>query len=238
MNDRLPDTRRLQTWLISWAILSLALTPPRSAHGQAAAGNYPLQIVLPRPAGSSPDPGAPVISPNHRIFWAYPGALYEIRGAVIGGVFPYVYSLENAPSGMTIDAASGEICWPNPQTGARGIVLRVVDAAGVQAATTWNIEVDSARFVFLSAAASSGGDGSRRRPYGRISAIPPSTHTGKIVYFLSGTYDVRDLPQTGNNGWERVEFNGGAKPLSWLEYPGESAVIDFGWNGSGIVPGN
>jgi hypothetical protein len=213
---------------------------PNAALGQTpAVANYPLQIILPRSAASSPDAGAPSISSNHRIFWAYPGVPYNIRGAVVGGAFPYTYSLESAPSGMTINAVTGEINWPDPRTDAHGITFKVTDAAGTQASTTWSIDVNSARFIFLSASSPSGGDGTLANPFRQISDIPAATHVGKIVYFMSGTYQVLDMARvtrTGDSSWERVEFSGSTKPLSWLEYPGQSALIDFGWKGSEVVP--
>jgi hypothetical protein len=228
------------TRLIVSGFISGWLALPDFAAGQTpTTANYPLQIILPRPAGTSPDAGAPTISANHRIFWAYPGALYNIRSAVIGGVYPYTYSLQNAPSGMTINSETGEINWPNPLAGATNISFRVTDAAGTQIATTWSIAVNSARFIFLNASSPKGGNGSWASPYQQISEIPSSTHAGKIAYFMSGTYQVLDMARvtrTGDTSWERVEFNGSSKPLSWLEYPGQSAVIDFGWKGSDVVP--
>src|SRR5688572_17024316 len=69
-------------------------------NASAQAANYPLELVSPRAAGSSPSSGQPAISANNRIFWAYPGIEYNIRATVIGGKYPYRFALSNAPTGM------------------------------------------------------------------------------------------------------------------------------------------
>lgn len=215
----------------------LGQTPARSGLPAAKpVANYPLQILHPRAAGSSPEEGAPAISPAHRIFWAYPGLLYNIRAAVIGGVYPYTHRLTNAPAGMTIDPATGEINWPAPRSDAAKITLTVRDAVGAEVQTEWSIRVDKAKFIFV-AAGRSAGSGTLEAPYPAISAIPAGPHVGKIAYFRKGTYNVLDLPfqQTGT-GWDRVEFKPSEKPTAWLAYPGETPVLDFGYQGSSIVP--
>jgi len=201
-----------------------------SAGGTASgAPNHPLIIAMPRAMNTAPEAGAPAISPSHRSFWAYPGLPYVIRAAVQGGHYPYAYALQNAPAGMTIDARTGEIRWPDPQADAANIGLNVTDASGATAQTTWSIDVDASRFIFVSASAASGGNGSLASPYQRLSAIPESAHAGKVLYLRSGTYDVLDLPRSGANGaWLRVEW-GSTKPTSWLAYPGEAPVLDFGF---------
>ena len=89
-------------------VISLAATMP------AAAANYPLELISPRAAGTAPTAGLAVIPGGHRIFKAYPGVPYNIRVAVTGGAYPFTYSLSGAPSGMTINAATGEVNWPSP----------------------------------------------------------------------------------------------------------------------------
>ncbi len=223
-------------FLVAPCVLGTLLIPMAVSGQTPSLANYALQIILPRAARSSPDTGGLPISPNHRIFWAYPGVQYNIRGAVIGGVYPYRFSLENAPAGMTMDPATGEIDWPDPRANATNILFKVMDAAGSQVSTLWSIAVASGRFIFVNASASEGGNGSFDRPYRQLSKIPEAIHYGKILYFMSGTYQVLDMLRAGSDSWERVEINGGGKPVAWLEYPGESAVIDFGWKGSGSAP--
>src|SRR5689334_21125847 len=70
------------------------------------AANYPLQIIQPQPN----------LTTHSRFYKAYPGILYRVPVSVLGGAYPFTYSLTTAPSGMTIDAATGIISWPNPTT--------------------------------------------------------------------------------------------------------------------------
>jgi hypothetical protein len=202
------------------------------------AANYPLQILIPRAIGTSPDSGGPTIPSAHRIFWAYPAVPYNIRAAVIGGAYPFTYALQNAPAGMTINSTTGEINWPNPQTDAASITLRVTDAENTTVQTSWSIDVDASRFIFVQASASNGGNGSFASPYNRISAIPTGTHVGRIVYFRTGVYSILDMPRTNpGDVWARVDLSAASFPLVWLAYPGEQPIIDFGYTGApGYVP--
>src|SRR5688572_3861262 len=88
------------------------------AGAPAFAANYPLELVSPRAVNTSPAAGYPAINSENRIFRAYPGMVYNIRAAVIGGAWPYTFTLSNAPAGMTIDSRTGTINWPNPQANA------------------------------------------------------------------------------------------------------------------------
>ena len=63
------------------------------------AANYPLELTNIGPSLAS----------NNRIYRAYPGLEYNIRAAVIGGDYPYSFTLSNAPAGMTINAQTGPI---------------------------------------------------------------------------------------------------------------------------------
>src|SRR5262245_8720973 len=92
------------------ALLLVAVAGERAA----AQTYYPLQVILPRPADTAPDPGQPTLSPDHFTLWAYPGVEYRMRAAVIGGHYPYAYALSGAPAGMTIDPVTGVIAWPDP----------------------------------------------------------------------------------------------------------------------------
>lgn len=198
----------------------------------------PLQIALPRAAGSAPEAGAPPIPPSHRIFWAYPGLPYVIRAAVVGGHAPYTYALTGAPSGMTIAASTGVITWANPTISAANITLRVTDRAGAVQQTTWSVTVDAARFVFVAASGATGGNGTAASPYRRIADIPEGPHVGKVVYFRNGTYDLQGLPVDAvGSSWDRVEIDASTRPIAWLAYPGESPEIDFRYAGAaGYVP--
>lgn len=108
----------------------------------AQAANYPLEITNLKPAGTA---GSPASS---RIYHAYPGLVYNIRAAVVGGAYPYTYSLTGAPSGMTIDAQTGEINWPSP-TGAATPTLVVVDSEGTRVTSAWTVTAATTNFRFV-----------------------------------------------------------------------------------------
>src|SRR4029450_11310559 len=112
----------------------------QSAH----AANYPLRITNVKPAGTGGLPS------GARIFRAYPAFVYNIRAGVVGGASPYTSSLTNAPSGMTIDARTGEINWPSASGNATP-TLTVVDSEGARATATWTITTSATPFRFIDA---------------------------------------------------------------------------------------
>ena len=59
----------------------------------ASAANYPLELTNIGPVGVRG------MSANNRIFRAYPGLVYNIRAAVVGGATPFVFALTNARAG-------------------------------------------------------------------------------------------------------------------------------------------
>src|SRR5690349_12905901 len=167
-----------KTVMRSIPLAALAIACVGLAPGHARAANYPLELMHPRAAGTASEPGAPPIAEQHRVFWAYPGLEYNIRAAVIGGAFPYTYALSNAPAGMTIDAATGTISWPNPAAGGKAApTLTVTDQEGATVSSSWTIRVDPSRFLFVDAVngrefdAAPPGTGSIDRPFKRLRDI-------------------------------------------------------------------
>lgn len=220
---------------------SMALIPVFAIAGTALAANYPLQLLHPRAAGTSPDAGGPTISSNHRIFWAYPGIEYNIRASVIGGAYPYTFALSNAPSGMTVNSTTGTIVWTNPTSNATP-TLTVTDSEGTQASGTWTITVDSTRFIFLDAVngrefdVTTPGTGTLSNPFKKIrdlysgstaAAKTINTHANKIAYFRQGTYYIDGhLEDPGTLSLGRMPVGDLVKPVAWLAYPGETPTID------------
>ena len=195
----------------------------------AYAANYPLELTNIRSG----------MSPTSRILRAYPGIEYNIRAAVVGGAYPYIYSLSNAPAGMTIDSRTGEIVWPNPQATATPTIT-VVDDEGTRVSASWTITVTATGFRFIDAlngrnAANNGcttscGTGTATNPWRTISDMYYNAGGTDFIYFKSGTYRVLDLPRESiGSVWERVEFPGHTRAVIWVEYPGQSAVIDFAY---------
>ncbi len=212
-------------------LVALALLVPA-----AALAYHPLQVVLPRAAGTAPDPGSPALSADHFTLWAHPGIEYRMRAAVIGGHYPYTFSLSGAPAGMTVDA-TGEIRWPDPQANSGAITLTVRDVDGLQTTSTWSVTVDATRFRFLDCDAAGTGSGTLADPWRNIGNIPSMVAAGRILYFractAAGRYHVNDKPHSGG----RVEFNACCWPQQWLAYPGELPVIDLGYVQGGAEPG-
>jgi hypothetical protein len=224
--------------LVSGLLVAAALTGVQ----EARAANYPLELTNIKPVG--PAPGG--LDANNRIYAAYPGLAYNIRAAVIGGDLPYVFSLANAPTGMTINSTTGEISWPSPQATATPTIT-VRDAANVTRSATWTITVSPSRFVFLDAVngrnaanngcSSSCGTGTAANPWRTLRDLHLNGAPGGIAYFRSGTYSPRDITHEAvGDPWERVTFNEQFRPVIWLAYPGQTPLIDFGYAGSGYGP--
>jgi hypothetical protein len=242
MSSRDMQLTRLQSATLAAAAAALVL----AGAAPADAANYPLQLMHPRAAGTSSEPEGPPISQNHRIFWAYPGLEYNIRAAVIGGAYPYVYALSNAPPGMTIDAATGTIAWAAPATAtAVTPTLTVTDQEGTAVSASWTIRVDASRFLFVDAVngrefdASPPGTGTIDKPFRRLRDIYSgnapaakviNTHAHKLVYFRRGTYQIdgylEDVGAYDGFSLGRMPMSDSVKPVAWLAYPGEIPTID------------
>ena len=126
-------------FLISISVaLFLTLTPTVSH-----SANYPLEITQPQ-AG---------LDTTNRFYKAYPGLEYNIRLAVISGSYPYVHELTTAPTGMTIDATTGEIQWDNPTTSGspHSVTAKVTDSDSSTDTGSWTITVTTDGFYFLDA---------------------------------------------------------------------------------------
>ncbi|MGH9346318.1 MAG: Ig domain-containing protein [Vicinamibacterales bacterium] len=206
---------------------ALLLVSPLISARPALAANYPLELTNIREG----------LSARSRITRAYPGLEYNIRAAVVGGAYPFTFSLANAPAGMTINARTGEITWPDPRANATPTIV-VVDAEGTRVSATWTIQVGGAGFRFIDAVngrnaegngcTSDCGAGTAERPWRTMSDMYRSRAAGELVYFKNGTYGVTDLPRTSvGSPWERVEFVEGRHPVVWMAYPGQTPVIDF-----------
>jgi hypothetical protein len=222
--------------LFQIALVAGAIT----AAAPAEAANYPLELVSPRAAGSSPSSGQPAISGNNRIFWAYPGIEYNIRATVIGGKYPYTFSLTNAPAGMTIDASTGTIRWTNPTANASPTIV-VRDSENQTVSSAWTITVDATRFIFLDAVngrefdAATPGTGTISNPFRRIRDLysgsvyaskADNRHINKIAYFRTGTYFIDGYIEDASGNYAGRMAVTENKPVAWLAYPGQQPTVD------------
>lgn len=183
------------------------------------AANFPLEIINIKPAGT----GDPAIPSSNRIFRAYPGVEYNIRAAVVGGLYPFSYSLYSGPAGMTIDSSTGEISWPNPQSNSGTITLSVTDAENTTATTNWAITVGTTGFIFVdSTDVTSTETGGIDEPYKSISSLLTNTSSmTDIVYFREGNYTFANFNSANTN-----EINTNSKATTWLGYPDETVSIN------------
>jgi hypothetical protein len=196
----------------------------------AAAQNHETLTIL-RPKGIAAAPDG--LHTNDRIYRAYPGILYEIRAAVVGGDYPYTHVLNNEPAGMTINASTGLIQW-TPATvndDAADIEYCVTDASAVEVCAEWDISVQTEGFRFVNASSGSNSNaGTIGSPFQTLAAVidPAKVDASDIVYFRAGTYPTTGVDTQGTGVDLRIEYNvGDGVPTIWLEYPGESAVIDL-----------
>jgi len=209
-------TRRTIKYLAVLLMLTTLLMAMSFAPSVLAA-NFPLEIINIKPAGT----GNPAIPSTNRIFRAYPGLEYNIRPAVIGGLYPFTYSLGNAPAGMTINASTGEITWPNPQSNSSTITLSVTDAEGTTVNTTWAITVTTSDFLFVDSSYSGTQTGSISQPYNSLTnLLAGSGTTTSIVYFRSGSYSLYEYNPIGSGDMYLA-----GKPHTWIGYPGETVTF-------------
>lgn len=208
------------------------------ASAQSFAANYPLELVSPRAVGTAPVSGNSAITAGNRIFKAYPGIEYNIRAVVIGGAYPYTFSLSGAPAGMTINAQTGEIRWPNATGTTVTPTITVTDTEGTQRSSPWTITVTTSGFRFIdSVNGSTTGNGTINSPHRALETMVNSSAVGEIVYFRNGVYSPLNM-RRGSVGtpWERVEVENNQANI-WIAYPGEAPILDFGFNSGSGEPG-
>ena len=189
----------------------------------ASAANYPLDIINIDEAGV-----------NNRIRYAYPGIEYDVRIAATGGRYPFVWSLVNAPSGMTIKSSSGIITWSNPtEIGSpHTVTVRVTDDENNSDVESYTITVtDSAdRFIFVSTSDDGTPTGSISDPYSDISQFWSGLNGDKIVYFRSGTHVISGGTKTGmRQASARIGLTA-TTPKTFLAYPSEEVIINEEYN--------
>lgn len=148
---------------------------------------------------------------------AYPEIEYNIRLGVVGGSYPYVFSLEASPLGMSIDSVTGEISWV-PGIDLEGqsflVDVRVIDQLDNEIHQNFSIDVTRVGFYFVSPGGSdSTGDGSVSLPWRSISYAIGMGTVNDILYARGGDY-------SGSIGISNGDIN------KWIAYPGEQPIID------------
>ncbi len=191
------------------------------------AANYPLEIIQPQPN----------LTTANRFYKAYPGLVYNVRMAVIGGAYPFTYRLTAASSGMTINSQTGEIIWPNPtaQGSPHSVTVSVTDQENTTVTRSWTITVTTSGWLFVDAVnGDNGNSGDITHPkkdflgiYGgtTYSDKYTDTYANYFVYFRTGTYYMDGFVDAESGPY--VQWVPSLKPYVWLAYPGETVTISF-----------
>ncbi|MDD5772933.1 MAG: Ig-like domain-containing protein [bacterium] len=171
---------------------------------------------------------------SNRIFRAYPGLEYNIRAAVLGGMYPYKFSWEaNKPSWLSINKNTGEISGIAPDAGFfNDIKIKITDSKGNSITAQWSIEVTTENFIFLDAvngnpSVKNGGTatGTIDNPfrnvkdwYGTASSDISgfNNYQDYFVYYRTGIYYLDGYLDANRN----MSCDGN-KPSVHLAYPGE-----------------
>lgn len=162
---------------------------------------------------------------------AYPGVEFNMRPAVIGGTWPYRYSLRVAPPGMAIDERTGTITWQAPQTdGVVQVTVALVDQAGRKAEQSFPVAVAKEGFHFVSPAGDDANPGTFERPWRTIvrASQPVADSAQATLYLRGGTYLVENPASPGKTNLNVLHITE-ASPRRWVAWPGERPVIDLGW---------
>ena len=180
----------------------------------APTADYALEIIQPRAS----------LSTTNRFYKQYTGIEYNVRLGVIGGVYPFTYSLTTKPTGMTIDANTGEITWTNPvEAGSpHSITAQVTDDAGSTQSVSWTLTVTTTGFKFVDSA--SGNDanaGTLAAPWQTLSKISDA-NVDDFIYFRAGSYTAPVISEV---------WDGATESAVWMAYPGETVNFDFSNNG-------
>lgn len=235
-------------------VLELKVTPPAgNTAWQLDEGHYEprvadMTIVHPRPDNEGGDNS----HAQHRN--AYPGIPWSTHIDVMGGSYPFRFELTgNVPAGMTIgseltqvgdvlQASSnyGVISWPNPVAGVYTISARVYDQEYQRGSSPTTYEpveftltVSTARFVFINPnTGSDNNTGTFNSPFRTTYPLhngssSTSTYSGRNVYLLGGTHDLKGM---STNGLNYAMFPAAA-PNVFIGYPGQTAVLNLneGW---------
>jgi hypothetical protein len=206
-----------------------------SSWALAQSSPYALEVLNIKPAGS----GSPAIPATNRIFHAYPGIEYNIRAAVIGGTYPYTFSLSGQPSGMTVNASTGEVSWPSPSANSGTITLTVRDAKGTSVQASWQVSVHTSGFWFVDGDYTGTSTGSISQPFKTLNEVVVGTdgRPGDIVYLRDSArpYTVVNYPSGAKPSLDAAgslyinvgEYGGADSAETWLAYPNEKPVIDL-----------
>jgi hypothetical protein len=196
--------------------------------GYFTPAKMPLNLIYPRPDGETP------AHARHRNFHSQ--MTYEIPIGIQGGAWPFKYEILSAPAGATIGQYYGTtnygvISWtPSGQTGSQSFSVRVTDCDGSTIVIDWTATLNDSAFVFVNPNAVTSGSGSISSPLKLWSDWYLNDHNNtayanKIIVLRGGTHVLYGA-SGATAGVFNVQVDTNIKPTSFVEFPGESAVID------------
>jgi hypothetical protein len=209
--------------------------PASSAWKIAKAIQYGSKLamypVYPRPTG---EVGA---SAPH--LWAHSTMPYVVKPGVLGGCWPFRWSIVSGPSGLTVgselarqsvdglvlhtvDAAYQKFTLPGAKSGMLSFSLRCTDQLDNTVDFNYSATVDDSRFVFVdSSAVNDSGSGAIGSPKKIFSSVWNATNAGKIIVLRAGTHQLIDLADSTAVGFASN------RPIAIMAYPGEVVNVDM-----------
>jgi hypothetical protein len=225
-----------------WVIRNQAVTnttnPYASGFYQAghwSASRQALRTIYPRPNAETPSWA------RHR--WAYYDGSntvqYRLPIGVMGGAWPYVYTVVAGPSGLSVGRSYGDtdygiVKWtPNGSQTGSVVTIRITDQELNTIDVTWTISTSSstAQFLFVSTSGNdTTGNGTISAPYATIQKVYGSggvLNPNRIVYFRGGTYAT--FAQNATFGINCVDDT---SPMAMQNFPGETVTFNHAIAGS------
>lgn len=191
-------------------------------------------------AGSSPQkPNWPLEVISWDMVKAHPGILYDYRLGIIGGEYPYWFTLVTGPNGLTVNCSTGVILWTPEVTDADTVVdIKIHDVNGDTLRHQFAIDVTTTGFYFIdSASGSDANDGSISSPYETFDKVYKGGSKGDIIYLRAGTYHT----DSGWTNWTETNYPNyvelsNSTPCIFIGYPGEDVYYDGEFTADTIPP--
>ncbi len=181
-----------------------------------------LFLVVIAPLSFAGSAGAPDVWPNWALSVtgdvptkAYPDIPYESRIGVVGGQYPYTFSLATSPSGMSIEESTGIITWTPGSVGSNQVSVRVTDSASDTTTYNFTLEVTTSGIHFISPQGSdSSGAGTLASPWQTMQHARSNAGSDAVIYMRAGTYNTGSLSFSSSS------------PNIWIAYPNESVKVN------------
>ena len=140
------------------------------------------------------------------------------------------WSLDTAPSGMSINSTTGVISWTptEPQAGDHTVTARLTPLNGIAVTRTWTITAGTADHIFVATTGNdTTGTGAIGAPYATLSkACGEITSAGdKVIMMRGGTYSGQNIGQPGTPLLSGLDFTESTQLLI-TAYPGETVIFD------------